>query len=131
MTVFLIQPHRLSHSVFMDGACWMCFVLPVFIRLGHKCQDLFGRCDGKHVCKDQTSVCTLIQKSTWGIVKGLDCSGIAKISVVCVSKGKQKVEELQHEDNNNNNSNRIQRCNLRFFTISSLRRKPSPTRTLK
>ena len=22
---FLIQPLRLSHSVFVDGACWMCF----------------------------------------------------------------------------------------------------------
>ena len=32
---------------------------------------------------------------------------------------------------NNNANNRIQRCNLRFFTISSLRREPSPTRTLE
>ena len=32
---------------------------------------------------------------------------------------------------NNNNNNRIYRRNLRCFTISSLRRKPSPTRTLK
>ena len=33
-------------------------------------------------------------------------------------------------DNNNNNSH-IQRCHSRFFTISSLRREPSPTRMLK
>ena len=33
--------------------------------------------------------------------------------------------------NNNNNNNRIQRRNSRFFTISSLRREASPTRTLK
>ena len=32
---------------------------------------------------------------------------------------------------NNNNNNCIQRCNLRLFTISSLRRELSPTRTLK
>ena len=30
-----------------------------------------------------------------------------------------------------NNNNRIQRSNLRFFTISSLHHEPSPTRTLK
>ena len=34
-------------------------------------------------------------------------------------------------NNNNNHHNRIQRHNLRFFTISSLHCKPSPTRTLK
>ena len=33
--------------------------------------------------------------------------------------------------NNNNNNNRIERRNSRFFTISSLRCEPSPTRTLK
>ena len=32
---------------------------------------------------------------------------------------------------NNTNNNRIERRNSRFFTISSLRREPSPTRTLK
>ena len=32
---------------------------------------------------------------------------------------------------NDNKDNHIQRCNLRFFTISSLRCEPSPTRTLK
>ena len=35
------------------------------------------------------------------------------------------------EIHNNNNNNRIQRCNSRFFTISSLCCEPSPTRTLK
>ena len=34
-------------------------------------------------------------------------------------------------NNNNNNNNCIQRSNSRFFTISSLRREPSPTHTLK
>ena len=34
-------------------------------------------------------------------------------------------------NNNNNNNNHIQRPNLRIFTISSLHRQPSPTRTLK
>ena len=32
---------------------------------------------------------------------------------------------------NNNDNDRIQRCNLRFFTLSSLRRKLSPICTLK
>ena len=35
------------------------------------------------------------------------------------------------DDDNNNNNNRIERCNSRFFNFSSLRRKLSPTRTLK
>ena len=39
------------------------FSLPAFIRLGHECQDLLSRWDGMHVCTDQTSVYTLIQKS--------------------------------------------------------------------
>ena len=34
-------------------------------------------------------------------------------------------------NNNNNNSNRVQMCNLKFFTVSSLHRKLSPARTLK
>ena len=40
---------------------------------------------------------------------------------------------LNDDDNNNNNSNnnRIQRRYSRFLTISSQRREPSPTRTLK
>ena len=36
-----------------------------------------------------------------------------------------------NNNNNNNNNSRIQRRNSRFFTIFSLRREPSPTRTLK
>ena len=36
-----------------------------------------------------------------------------------------------NNSNNNNNNNHIQRRNLRFFTISSLRHEPSPTRMLK
>ena len=32
---------------------------------------------------------------------------------------------------NNNNNSRIEMRNSRFFTISSLRREPSPTRTLR
>ena len=40
---------------------------------------------------------------------------------------------LIHNDNNNNDNksnNQIQRCNSRFLTISSLRRKLLPTHTL-
>ena len=36
-----------------------------------------------------------------------------------------------NSNNNNNNNNRIQRHKSRFFTVSSLRREPSPARTLK
>ena len=50
--LFLIQPQSLSHSVFMDGVCWVCFCLPAFTRLGHECQDLLSPCDGMHVCTD-------------------------------------------------------------------------------
>ena len=32
---FWIQSLRQSHSVFVDGACWVCFLLPAFNRLGH------------------------------------------------------------------------------------------------
>ena len=39
--------------------------------------------------------------------------------------------QTDNNNNNNNNNNRIQRCYSRFFTISSQRREPSPTRTLK
>ena len=28
----------------MDGACWVCFLLPAFIYLGHECQDLLSLC---------------------------------------------------------------------------------------
>ena len=39
------------------------FLLPAFTRLGHECPDLLSPCDGIHVCKDWTSVYTLIRKS--------------------------------------------------------------------
>ena len=43
--------------------------------------------------------------------------------------------DLHHNNNNNNdnnnNNNRTERRNSRFFAISSLRRKLSPTSTLK
>ena len=32
----LIQPERWSHSIFMDGACWVWFLLLAFTRQGHK-----------------------------------------------------------------------------------------------
>ena len=35
------------------------------------------------------------------------------------------------KSNNNTNNNRIQRCNSRFLTISSLRHEPSPAHMLK
>ena len=30
----------------MFGACWVCFLLPTFTRLGHECQDIWSLCDG-------------------------------------------------------------------------------------
>ena len=45
-----------------------------------------------------------------------------------------EVADLTYYNNNNNNNNKnnnlIQKRNSRFFTISSLRREPSPTRRL-
>ena len=38
---------------------------------------------------------------------------------------------MKTNQENSNNNNRIERCNSRFFTISSLRRESSPTCTLK
>ena len=40
-------------------------------------------------------------------------------------------ENNSNNNNNNNNNNCIQRCNSRFFRISSLHREPSPTHPLK
>ena len=40
------------------------------------------------------------------------------------------MEHHNNNNNNNNNNNRIERRNSRFFTISSLLREPSLTRTL-
>ena len=51
MWPLLIQPLRWSHSVFVDGACWV-FLLPAFIRLRHERQDLLSPCDGMHVCSN-------------------------------------------------------------------------------
>ena len=42
------------------------FLLPAFTRLGHERQDLLSPCDKMHVCKDQTSVYTLIRRSFGG-----------------------------------------------------------------
>ena len=35
---FLIQSLRLSHSIFVDDACWVCF-FPAFTGLEHECQE--------------------------------------------------------------------------------------------
>ena len=43
------------------------FLLPAFTRLGHGGQDLLSSCDGLHVCTDQTSVYTLIQRHFGGM----------------------------------------------------------------
>ena len=43
------------------------FLLLAFTCLGHECQDLLSPCHGMHVCKDKTSVYTLIRKSFGGM----------------------------------------------------------------
>ena len=60
VAVFVIQPLRKPHSVFVDGACCV-FLLPAFTRLGYECQDLLSPRDGMHVCTDL--VYTLIRKT--------------------------------------------------------------------
>ena len=39
-------------SSLVAGACWVCFLLPVFTHQGHECQDLSSLCDGMHVSTD-------------------------------------------------------------------------------
>ena len=40
--LFVFNPTlRLSHSVFVNSAYWVCLKLPPFTRLRHECQDLF------------------------------------------------------------------------------------------
>ena len=56
---FLIQLLR-SHSVFVDGACWVCFCCR------HEHQNLLSPRDGMHVRTDKTSVYNLIRKSLGG-----------------------------------------------------------------
>ena len=52
----------------LRGWCMLrVFLLPVFISLGHECQDLMSLCDGMHVCTDKTSVYTLIQECFGGL----------------------------------------------------------------
>ena len=38
------------------------FLLSVFTRLGHECQDLLSSCDGMHECIDWVSVYTLFRQ---------------------------------------------------------------------
>ena len=49
----------------------------------------------------------------------------------CLTIEPSRMFSAHNHHANNNNNNCIQRHNSRFFTISSLRCKPSPTRTLK
>ena len=45
------------------GWCVLCvFLLPSFTCLGHECRHLLSPCDGMYVCRDKTSVYTLIQE---------------------------------------------------------------------
>ena len=47
----------------LHGWCMLgVFLLLVFTRLGHGCQDLLSPCDGMHVCTDKTLVFTLIRR---------------------------------------------------------------------
>ena len=61
--LFLIQPELVTFR--LHGWCMLgIFLLPLFTHPGHECQDLLSLCDGMHVCTDETSVYTLIQKSS-------------------------------------------------------------------
>ena len=51
----------------MNGACWVCFLLPAFTHQGHECSDLLSPCGGMHVCTDKTLVYALIQKNFQGM----------------------------------------------------------------
>ena len=41
------------------------FLLPAFTRLGNGCENLLSPCDRMHVCRDWTSVYSLIRKSSF------------------------------------------------------------------
>ena len=56
------------------------------------------------------------------------CDYTASVQVVTIQL---QVTVLDEDDHGRNHNNRIDRHNSRFFTISSLRRKRSPTHTLK
>ena len=48
----------------LRGWCMLgVFLLPAFTLLGHECLGLLTPCHGMHVCTDQASVYTLIQKN--------------------------------------------------------------------
>ena len=48
------------------GSCVLgVFLLPAFTRLGNECQNLLSPCDRMHVCRDWTSVYSLIRKSSF------------------------------------------------------------------
>ena len=67
-------------------------------------------------------------KSHCWLLSGLVLAGVGGHGVVV----SLVTDERQHHlVSYNNNNNRIQRHNSRFFTISSQRREPSPTRMLK
>ena len=58
-------------------------------------------------------------------------SNVAKMRIICCAVVSPLTLCAWDNNNNNSNSNCTERRNSRFFTISSLRLEPSPTRTLK
>ena len=64
---FIYNPTIEVVTFCLCGCCMLAvFLLPAFTHLGHERQDLLSPCDGKHVCRDWTSVYTLIRKSFGG-----------------------------------------------------------------
>ena len=90
VTVFLIQPLRYSHSIFVDGACWV-FLLLAFTCLGHECQDLLSPCDGMHVCTDSETRPWFILsfERVWGGMK-LELTLTPREKIACTGKKSQR-----------------------------------------
>ena len=50
---YFLNPTIEVVTIRLRGWCMLrVFLLPVFTRLGHECQDLLSTCDGMHVCTD-------------------------------------------------------------------------------
>ena len=77
-----------------------------------------------HLCVQTSQNCNILVAKSWLA----SCLGWTSQRFCKVFSGM-----LYHNNDNNNNddNNRIERCNLRLFTISSMRRVQSPTHTLK
>ena len=80
-----------------------------------------------HSTEGQVKFCNIVPVSTKDTCLWPCTQCMTSLSDLCACKE----QWICNNNNNNNNNNHIKRHNSRFLTISSLRREPSPTCTLK